>query len=69
MSTMGNYDPRTVLRKSYAQDITAIRLETQRISRGLLADPKVSPDAVAQWRGAVNVACTRLLDHLSGVED
>jgi hypothetical protein len=62
--TTDNYDPRTVLRRSYAQDITAIELEVQRISRGLLTDPKVSRDAVARWHGAVNAACRTLLDHL-----
>ena len=66
--TPDNYDPRTILRKSYATDITTIRREVQRISRGLLGDPAVSRDAVARWSGAVNAACTTLLDHLSGLE-
>ena len=66
--TSDSYDPRTILRGSYAKDIATIGLEVQRISRGLLADPKVSRDAVARWRGAVNAACTTLLDHLSSLE-
>lgn len=66
--TPDSHDPRTILRKSYATDITTIRREVQRISRGLLADPMVSRDAVARWSGAVNAACTTLLDHLSGLE-
>ena len=66
--TPDNYDPRTILRKSYTTDITKIRREVQRVSRGLLGDPNVSRDAVARWSGAVNAACTTLLDHLSGLE-
>ena len=66
--TSDSYDPRTILRKSYATDITTIGLEVQRIFRGLLGDLKVSRDAVARWRGAVNAACTTLLDHLRGLE-
>jgi hypothetical protein len=66
--TPDNYDPRTILRKSYATDITTIGREVQRISKGLLGDPKVSRDAVARWSGAVNAACRTLLDHLSGLE-
>ena len=42
--TSDSYDPRTILRGSYAKDIATIGLEVQRISRGLLADPKVSRD-------------------------
>jgi hypothetical protein len=66
--TADKYDPRAILRESYAKDIAALGLEVQRICRGLMGDPKVSRDAVARWGGAVNAACTTLLDHLSGVE-